>query len=50
MQGLPQPADQDSIEGCPVVQLADLAADVEHILDALYHPSVMHLFSVVPRN
>ncbi|KAJ7935112.1 hypothetical protein B0H13DRAFT_1474520, partial [Mycena leptocephala] len=32
MQGLPQPPDQDSIEGCPVVQLSDLAADVEHIL------------------
>ncbi|KAJ6551380.1 hypothetical protein B0H19DRAFT_1157418 [Mycena capillaripes] len=42
MRGLPQPADQPSIEGCPVIQLHDSSVDVEHLLNALYNP---HLFS-----
>jgi hypothetical protein len=40
MRGLPQPPDQPSIEGCPIVELYDSFTDVKHLLDALYHPSV----------
>jgi hypothetical protein len=40
MQGLPQPPDQPSIDGCPIVELQDTAVDVEHLLRALYHPFV----------
>ncbi|KAJ7081776.1 hypothetical protein B0H15DRAFT_445112 [Mycena belliarum] len=38
MQGLPQPPDQPSVEGCPVVELTDVAEDVTHVLRALYNP------------
>ncbi|KAJ7668678.1 hypothetical protein DFH06DRAFT_1321912 [Mycena polygramma] len=38
MRGLPQPPDQDSVEGCPVIELSDSADDVEYLLDTLYHP------------
>ncbi|KAJ7147314.1 hypothetical protein C8R46DRAFT_918056 [Mycena filopes] len=38
LRGLPQPADQPSIEGCPVIQVYDSSADVKHLLDALYNP------------
>lgn len=40
MQGLPQPPDQPSVEGCPVIELPDHSADVEHLLTAAYDPSV----------
>lgn len=40
MQGSPQPADQHTIDGCPVVELADDPVDVEYLLRALYIPSV----------
>jgi len=42
MRDLPQPADQPSIEGCPVIELHDSCKDVEHLLNALYNP---HLFN-----
>ncbi|KAJ7125131.1 hypothetical protein C8R44DRAFT_914756, partial [Mycena epipterygia] len=38
MEDLPQPPEQDSVEGCPVVELSDSAADVEHLLRTLYNP------------
>ncbi|KAJ7799134.1 hypothetical protein B0H14DRAFT_2904245 [Mycena olivaceomarginata] len=39
MQGLPQPADQPGVEGCPIVELSDDAADVKYLLKALYIPT-----------
>ncbi|KAJ7307063.1 hypothetical protein DFH08DRAFT_1051824 [Mycena albidolilacea] len=39
MQGLPQPADQPTLDGCPVVELADDPVDVEYLLRALYIPT-----------
>ncbi|KAJ6593488.1 hypothetical protein B0H19DRAFT_919873 [Mycena capillaripes] len=41
MQGLPQPADQPSIDGCPIVELQDAIVDVEHLLKVLYHPTLL---------
>ncbi|KAJ7729089.1 hypothetical protein DFH07DRAFT_850509 [Mycena maculata] len=41
LKGLPQPPDQPSIEGCPVVELPDDAADVEYLLKALYIPTFL---------
>ncbi|KAJ7442455.1 hypothetical protein FB451DRAFT_1057523 [Mycena latifolia] len=38
MQGLPQPLDQPSVEGCPVVELSDRVEDVENVLETLYNP------------
>ncbi|KAJ7287177.1 hypothetical protein C8J57DRAFT_995026, partial [Mycena rebaudengoi] len=35
MQGLPQPPDQPSIDGCIIIQLSDSVEDVEHLLKAL---------------
>ncbi|KAJ7106067.1 hypothetical protein C8R43DRAFT_906353 [Mycena crocata] len=43
MQGLPQPADQPSIDGCPVVELHDSADDVKYLFTALYTPFVTFL-------
>jgi hypothetical protein len=40
MQGLPQPPNQPSIDGCPIVALHDAVVDVEYLLKALYTPSV----------
>ncbi|KAF8216804.1 hypothetical protein K438DRAFT_1703912 [Mycena galopus ATCC 62051] len=41
MQGVPQPPDQPSIDGCPVVELfGDDPMDVEHLLRVLYTPAV----------
>ncbi|KAJ6495795.1 hypothetical protein C8R47DRAFT_957081, partial [Mycena vitilis] len=39
MMGLPQPPDQPSVEGCPVVELQDTTEDVGHLLKAIYNPS-----------
>ncbi|KAJ6519077.1 hypothetical protein C8R45DRAFT_1085135 [Mycena sanguinolenta] len=39
MQGLPQPPDQPSVDGCPVVELSDNPADVDYLLKALYIPA-----------
>jgi capsid portal protein len=36
MQKLPQPPDQPNADGCPIVELQDEVADVEHLLRALY--------------
>ncbi|KAJ6589851.1 hypothetical protein DFH09DRAFT_217605 [Mycena vulgaris] len=41
LQGLPQPPDQPSVEGCPVVELPDALADVENLLRALYNPTFL---------
>jgi hypothetical protein len=38
MFGIPQPPDQDAIEGCTVIQLSDTEEDVELLLRALYNP------------
>lgn len=40
MQGLPQPPDQPSVDGCPILELSDTVADIEHLLKALYNPCV----------
>ncbi|KAJ7761947.1 hypothetical protein DFH07DRAFT_414197 [Mycena maculata] len=41
VQDLPQPSDQPSVEGCPLVELQDDATDVEYLLKALYDPMFM---------
>ncbi|KAJ7018337.1 hypothetical protein C8F04DRAFT_1151872 [Mycena alexandri] len=41
MQSLPQPPDQPTVEGCPVVELPDDEADVEFVLKALYTPTLL---------
>ncbi|KAJ7772079.1 hypothetical protein DFH07DRAFT_879163 [Mycena maculata] len=41
MQGLPQPPDQPTVEGCPVVELPDDAEDVRYLLKALYSPTFL---------
>jgi hypothetical protein len=38
MFSIPQPLDQVTIEGCPVVNLPDSAADFAYLLKALYDP------------
>jgi hypothetical protein len=50
MQGLPQPPDQPSVDGCPVVKLPDDIADVECLLKALYSPLVLFLSCCVHAN
>ncbi|KAK7025116.1 BTB domain-containing protein [Favolaschia claudopus] len=47
MRGLPQPPDQPTVEGCPVIELFDDSADVEYLLKALYIPS-FHCKKVLP--
>ncbi|KAJ7188686.1 hypothetical protein C8R46DRAFT_1341379 [Mycena filopes] len=41
MQGLPQPPDEASVDGCPVVVLHDAVLDVEHLLKVLYDPTFL---------
>ncbi|KAF7370416.1 BTB domain-containing protein [Mycena sanguinolenta] len=41
MQGLPQPSDEPSVDGCPVVQLQDDPTDVEFLLSTLYDPAFL---------
>ncbi|KAF8146874.1 hypothetical protein K438DRAFT_1868531, partial [Mycena galopus ATCC 62051] len=41
MRGLPQPLEQPSVEGCPVIELPDDPVDVEFILKALYTPTFL---------
>ncbi|KAJ6519023.1 hypothetical protein C8R45DRAFT_885270 [Mycena sanguinolenta] len=41
MQGLPQPPDEPSVDGCPVLQLPDDLTDVEYLLNALYDPTFL---------
>ncbi|KAJ6589884.1 hypothetical protein DFH09DRAFT_1027021 [Mycena vulgaris] len=38
MKSLPQPPDQPSLEGCPIVEIPDSSLDFEHLLKALYNP------------
>jgi hypothetical protein len=38
MFGIPQPPDQDAVEGCTVIHLPDSAYDVGFLLKALYDP------------
>ncbi|KAJ7442462.1 hypothetical protein FB451DRAFT_1057514 [Mycena latifolia] len=38
LQRLPQPPEQPSIEGCPVVELSDRVEDVKRVLETLYNP------------
>ncbi|KAJ7794280.1 hypothetical protein B0H14DRAFT_126474 [Mycena olivaceomarginata] len=41
LQALPQPeSGQPTMDGCPLVELQDTAADIEHLLKALYDPCV----------
>ncbi|KAJ7759194.1 hypothetical protein B0H16DRAFT_1689134 [Mycena metata] len=40
MQTLPQPPDQPSAEGCPIVELQDSAEDVKQLLTTLYTPTL----------
>jgi hypothetical protein len=47
LRGLPQPTDQPSIDGCPLVELQDDAVDVEFLLKALYTPSARFYFLAV---
>ncbi|KAF7326847.1 BTB domain-containing protein [Mycena venus] len=37
MRGLPQPAEERLIEGCPVIELHDSSTDVKYLLNALYN-------------
>ncbi|KAJ7686503.1 hypothetical protein B0H17DRAFT_940412 [Mycena rosella] len=41
LQGLPQPPEQPSIEGFPVIELPDTLPDVETLLRALYYPTFL---------
>ncbi|KAJ7125107.1 hypothetical protein C8R44DRAFT_782342 [Mycena epipterygia] len=41
MQDLHQPPDQESIDGCPVVEMQDAVVDVEHLLRVLYNPTLL---------
>ncbi|KAJ7928424.1 hypothetical protein B0H13DRAFT_1967194 [Mycena leptocephala] len=41
MQRLPQPPGQPTVDDCPVVELTDEAADVEHLLRTLYNLKLM---------
>ncbi|KAJ7185846.1 hypothetical protein C8R46DRAFT_387584 [Mycena filopes] len=38
MFSVPQPPDEPTIEGCPIVHVSDTARDWELLLDVLYHP------------
>ncbi|KAF7370421.1 BTB domain-containing protein [Mycena sanguinolenta] len=42
MQGLPQPPDEPTIDGCPVVHLSDDPNDIGHLLEVLYTPTFLH--------
>ncbi|KAJ6593497.1 hypothetical protein B0H19DRAFT_916562 [Mycena capillaripes] len=46
MQALPQPPDQPSVEGCPIVELSDAVADVDYLLKALYTPTFLEQTAV----
>ncbi|KAF7370403.1 BTB domain-containing protein [Mycena sanguinolenta] len=39
MEELPQPSDELSVDGCPVVHLLDDPTDVEYVLNTLYDPT-----------
>ncbi|KAJ7250525.1 hypothetical protein B0H12DRAFT_1324257 [Mycena haematopus] len=39
MEGLPQPPDQPTVDGCPILELSDDPEDLEYLLKALYDPA-----------
>ncbi|KAF7351076.1 BTB domain-containing protein [Mycena sanguinolenta] len=41
LEDFPQPSDQPTIDGSPIVELPDSAADIEHLLTALYDPTFL---------
>ncbi|KAJ7307101.1 hypothetical protein DFH08DRAFT_824363 [Mycena albidolilacea] len=41
MQALSRPADQPSVDGCPVVEISADPRDVEQLLNALYIPTFL---------
>ncbi|KAJ7188689.1 hypothetical protein C8R46DRAFT_28025 [Mycena filopes] len=41
MYGLPQPPDQPTVDGCPVIILHDDLADVTHLMHALHTPTFL---------
>ncbi|KAJ7654490.1 hypothetical protein DFH06DRAFT_1202591 [Mycena polygramma] len=41
MQALPQPPEQPTVEGCPIVELHDSCADVKYLLATLYDPTIL---------
>ncbi|KAF7330791.1 hypothetical protein MVEN_02418300 [Mycena venus] len=41
LEDLPQPPDQPTLDGCPIVELHDDAEDVENLLRALYNASFL---------
>ncbi|KAJ6542621.1 hypothetical protein B0H19DRAFT_1267860 [Mycena capillaripes] len=48
MRDLPQPADQPSLEECPAIELHDSAADVKHLLHALYNQLIFSEETTLP--
>ncbi|KAJ7686531.1 hypothetical protein B0H17DRAFT_714011 [Mycena rosella] len=38
MQDVPQPPEQESVEGCPLIEVSDTVSDLENLLNALYNP------------
>jgi hypothetical protein len=44
LENLPQPPEQPSVDGCPVVELLDSVVDVKYLLKALYTPYAFKLF------
>jgi hypothetical protein len=47
LEDLPQPSDQPTVDGCPIVELPDAVIDVEYLLKALYDPCVHYLLVVL---
>ncbi|KAJ7496920.1 hypothetical protein FB451DRAFT_1018622 [Mycena latifolia] len=41
LQGLHQPPGEPTVDGCPIVELPDAAADVTHLLKVLYNPTFL---------
>ncbi|KAJ7741497.1 hypothetical protein B0H14DRAFT_2989372 [Mycena olivaceomarginata] len=41
LEDLPQPSDQPTVDGCPIVELPDAVIDVEYLLKALYDPTFL---------
>ncbi|KAJ6519047.1 hypothetical protein C8R45DRAFT_885299 [Mycena sanguinolenta] len=41
MQALPQPPDEPTFEGCPIVRLLDDPTDLEYVLNTLYDPAFL---------
>ncbi|KAJ6589833.1 hypothetical protein DFH09DRAFT_908850 [Mycena vulgaris] len=41
MQSVPQPPDQPSVDGCPVLEMQDAVQDIEHLLKVLYNPTFL---------